>query len=165
VNEPAAGPQLRAVQTILHEIRPTTPDIHTEVGIKNGEAYLVLRARDGSKVAHGWAVIRTPGARWYSVELGADHEHDVVDEEASMDEVRGYLRRFVMIATAYLKGEYDVIRSRWLRGPILVVRIEDQQLHVNPKLGWTLTSRFRRKPGMARRGSGPTAAHDRVFPI
>lgn len=137
----AVSPQLQRARNILDELLPTAPDIVAEVGIKNGEAYMVIRARDESNVAHGWTVIRTPGARWYSLELGEDHEHDVVDEEATTDEVCGYLRRYVEVATAYLRGDYELTRSRWLRTPILVVHLGDEQLQVNARLGWKITRR------------------------
>ena len=141
----AVSPQLQRARNILDELLPTAPDIDAEVGIKNGEAYMVIRARDESHVAPGWTVIRTPGARWYSLELGEDHEHDVVDEDATTDEVRGYLRRYVEVATAYLRGDYEVTRSRWLRTPILVVHLGDEQVRVDAKLGWEFTRLARRR--------------------
>lgn len=124
-------------ELMLDSMRPQGDGLSTEVGQRAGEAYLLLTA---DSEVQPWAVVRTPGTRWFSVELSGGYSLDYVDEEASDDETKDYLSRLISIAVAHVEGKSEVIRRRWPRHPILTVDLGTERVQLNPTLGWNLVA-------------------------
>lgn len=57
----------------------------------------------GRRVAGRRAAVRSPGSRWFSVELEELYDYTFVDEDADDDEVRNYLLTCVRVAEAYVR--------------------------------------------------------------
>jgi len=82
-----------------------------ESGERDDEAWLKLvdPARQGR-----WAVVSTPGDRWFSVETDTGHSLDRFEEDASPDQVRSTLSHFVEVARTYVESETVPVASGWL---------------------------------------------------
>lgn len=91
-----------------------------------------------------WAAVVTPGARWYTVQTDGGFSYDWVDEDATDDEVREILRRLIRIGCAHLRGESEVVLSRRLKIPSLIVHTDDEDVWINLSIDRTFAAIFKR---------------------
>ena len=126
---------------LLETLRPKADRIHSEVGIRDGVAFLRLEL-EGSPARE--VAITTPGARWYSLQTEGGFSLDWVDEDGYLSDNTGTLERYVEIALAYLEGKSEIKRSRFLHLPILVIHVGDESIEINQSIDTLLPSLFRR---------------------
>lgn len=86
-------------QAMLEVLVVAQADLDVATELRDGAA----RAR----FARGerWAIVSTPGSRWFSVETDTGHRTQLVDATSSKDESARLLAVYVDIAEAYVRGE------------------------------------------------------------
>jgi hypothetical protein len=101
-------------------------DLNVEVGTRKTppHEFAYLKISDPANPSE-FAVIRTPGERWFFVDVSSGFGATEVDEDLSDTEIRSVVERQVRVATSYVLGDYDLSRSRILRRPVLAVRTVD----------------------------------------
>lgn len=113
----------------LETLRPNADDLSCEAGVRDGAAFVRVWRRSESD---RWAVVRTPGDRWFAVEIDGGYSLDHFEEDASDDDVRELLRRYVDIGLAYVRG--DSIPRKTARFRSAVVTISTAQGEVELSL-------------------------------
>lgn len=93
-----------------------------------GLTYEFGRRRDAAFVRIGsvgeprrWAVVASPGSRWFSVEVPGGFSLDHFDEDLEDQEVRETLDDFVAVAVAFVRSGGTMTRVGRLRFRALVV--------------------------------------------
>lgn len=103
-------------------------DLEVETGISDGSAW----ARFGRGAR--WAVVSTPGSRWFSVEVDTRHRTQLVDETSSKDESARLLAVYVDIAAAYVRSDVRPVRARALGGSTLTVDVDGHDVVMTQSL-------------------------------
>jgi hypothetical protein len=113
-------------EKLLRELAASVDIARVEVGTRgqphNTSAYLKLTPLSG---ADDYAVVWTPGDRWFSLEVNGGYSLDVFGEDYEEPEVREILERFLRIATAYIEGRWSRERTRFLHVVHVVVETDD----------------------------------------
>jgi hypothetical protein len=116
-------------ETVLRELAAPVKGAHLDVGIRGraprDSAYLKLTSNADPEE---YAVVWTPGDRWFALEVAGRFSHNRFDEGLDDQEVREVLQRYVRAAVAYISGHRSTGRSRWLRRPFVTVHTEDGTL-------------------------------------
>ncbi|MCJ1709333.1 hypothetical protein [Microbacterium sp. VKM Ac-2923] len=89
--------------------------------------------RDGAawaRLARGerWALVSTPGSRWFSVETDTGHRLQLVDADSSKDQSAQLLAAYVDIADAYVRGTAQPLRARALGGSTIALDVNGRQV-------------------------------------
>src|SRR5690606_29409789 len=116
------------------------PEFMSSVRQRDATASLRVVCRDSSEK---WVVVSTPGDRWYSLATDRGFMLDHADEGTPADEVRRILTRLIEIGVAYLQGDCEIVRSRRLGLPILVVRTAHERVEINQSIDATVRHVFR----------------------
>lgn len=116
---------MRQAFDLLESIKPDLPDVEVTLGTKPSGAYLLLSdIRDPDQ----WAVIYSDGDAWSAVQTNTGHSKIYLGEGSTESEIREILEAFLRIGVAYMQGSRDIVRSRVLRIPSLVVTVgEDRE--------------------------------------
>lgn len=113
-------------EELLRELASSVVVARVEVGTRDRpphtSAYLKLTPLSG---ADDYAVVWTPGDRWFSLEVNGGYSLDVFGEDCEEPEVKEILERFLGIATAYIEGRWSRERSRFLHVVHVVVATDD----------------------------------------
>jgi hypothetical protein len=91
-----------AALLVLESLRPTSPDIIIELGCHEEVAYIRLHAR---AAPDRWAVVSTPGDRWFSLEVNGGLSWNHFEEETQDGDVKGILSHCVESAMVYVREE------------------------------------------------------------
>lgn len=107
------------VPELLLSLCPEALRRTSEAGIRDGAGFLLLR-----KAGHSnrWAVVTTPGDRWFSVEVDGNFSMEHFEEETADEDVERILTDFMSVAAAYLETLPAPAARGFLRSP--VVRVE-----------------------------------------
>jgi len=111
-------------------------DVTTE--LRNGAA-LARFSRGGR-----WAVVSTPGSRWFSVETNTGHRLQIVDANTSKDQSAQLLAVHVDVAEAYVRGEATPVRAGGLGGSVLTVDVNGRQVLLTQSVGRRVRGLFGR---------------------
>ncbi|OZD55390.1 hypothetical protein CH252_05825 [Rhodococcus sp. 06-1477-1B] len=111
-------------------------DVTTE--LRNGAAWARF-ARGGR-----WAVVSTPGSRWFSVETDTGHRLQIVDANTSKDQSAQLLAVHVDVAEAYVRGEARPVRTGSLGGTVLTVDVNGRQVLLTQSVGRRVRGLFGR---------------------
>lgn len=89
--------------------------------------------RDGAawaRLARGerWALVSTPGSRWFSVETDTGHRLQLVDADSSKDQSAQLLAAYVDVAEAYVRGDARPARGRGLGGSTITLDVNGRQV-------------------------------------
>ncbi len=123
------------VLSFLESLPTVRPVVRTRSRINtDGVAVIVLDNADSPGME---TAIATRGDSWYSLQFPGGFMYDWVDEDASDDEVREILERYMRIAHAFLQGRSEITLSRHLRLPILTVHLDDGDVEINQTLNET----------------------------
>jgi len=102
----------------LEALAEPREDLTTEVNTRERCAYLRM---EHTGAPGDFAVVSTPGDRWFSLDVRGGYSVDRFEEGLSDDEVNQVLEDLVQLATAYLSGARRTVRTRILRLPQIVI--------------------------------------------
>jgi hypothetical protein len=125
----------------LESLRQELADLHSEVGKRRDAAY--LRVFDRHNVTR-WAVVSTPGDRWFSLEVDLGFSLDHFEEGTDDAEVQALLRRYVEGAAAYVNGGADELRTGRFGNRPLKIATTDGELVLRRSVLNTVKHFFRR---------------------
>lgn len=111
-------------------------DITTE--LRNGAAW--ARFSRGGR----WAVVSTPGSRWFSVETDTGHRLQIVDANTSKDQSAQLLAVHLDVAEAYVRGEAMPVRAGGLGGSVLTVDVNGRRVLLTQSVGRRVRGLFGR---------------------
>jgi len=98
---------------------PAFADFVCETGTRGDAAF--LRATQPGVQAR-WAMLSTPGDRWFSLDVDGGFSVDHFEEDASDSDVCRLLDLYVEAALAYLRGDAEVLRKHVLAPRAVAVR-------------------------------------------
>jgi len=119
------------------------------LAIAHTDLEIATELRDGAaraRFARGqrWAVVSTPGSRWFSVETDTGHRTQLVDATSSKDESARLLAVYIDIAEAYVRGDAAPTRSGLFGGTVVTVDVNGRQVVLTPSLGRRVKALFGR---------------------
>jgi hypothetical protein len=125
---------------VLDSIRVEASDVVAEVSQRGDAAVLHLSTpgRPGR-----WAVVSTPGDRWFSLEVDGGYSLDHFEEETSDDDARRLLRLYTSIGLDYLRQAPTPARTSPLSTPTVVVTTGTGDVVLRRSLSKSLQSLLR----------------------
>jgi hypothetical protein len=118
------------VEELLANLRPVDPRITCEMGRRDDTAFLRLEVHAPDR----WAVVWTPGDRWFALDTDKRLSDNIFDEGISDDDANKILTLHVAAATAYVRGSYQTRISRIFRFPIFVIPVGDEEVVLRQSL-------------------------------
>lgn len=105
--------------------------------------------RDGAaraRFARGarWAVVSTPGSRWFSVETDTGHRTELIDATSSKDESARLLAAYVDVAEAYVRGDAVPAQGHGFAGSTVTLDVEGRRVVLTQPLGRRMRGMFGR---------------------
>lgn len=97
-------------------------DLSVSTSLRDGAAWARFSR------AQRWALVSTPGSRWFSVETDTGHRLQLVDANSSKDQSAQLLAAYVDVAEAYVRGEARPEGRGGLRGSILTVDVDGRRV-------------------------------------
>ncbi len=129
------------VEDILRRSAHDVGDLSVALGRRGDAAF--LRLSDPSR-EDCWAVVWSPGDRWFSIEVVGGYSLDHFEEETPDGEVRRILDEYVGVALAYLRTR-PVAYRRARGGSTLTVQTGSGAVVLRRSLGAALAGLFRRR--------------------
>lgn len=83
----------------LEELVDAYADLSPETGMADGNAFVRLSAGER------WAIVSTPGTRWFSVRVDSGHRVRLDDATSTRAEAAMLLETYVAVGAAYVRGE------------------------------------------------------------
>lgn len=77
-------------------------DLSPVTGLRDGEAS--VRLSSGER----WAIVSTPGTRWFSLRVESGHRTRLVDATSTRDEAAMLLRTYLAAGAAHVRGASEV---------------------------------------------------------
>lgn len=108
-------------------------DLAPETGLSDGDAFVRLSA------GQRWAIVSTPGTRWFSVRVDSGHRVRLDDATSTRAEAAMLLRTYVAAGAAYVRGEAVA------RGDRLIVSAHGREVSLTRPFGARLRARLRRR--------------------
>jgi hypothetical protein len=110
--------EVSGVEVVLRALRPQHEGVDTDLGIRKGAAFLRMRR---TAAPERWAVVWTPGDRWFALDVDGGFSLNRFDEEITDGELQQLLERYVDVGLAYVLGDMaptsaGLFRARVLRG-------------------------------------------------
>jgi hypothetical protein len=124
----------------LASLQPTDGDLSSELSQKGDIAY--LRVSSGAPGAR-WAVVSSPGDRWFSLDVDGGFSLDHLEEETPDEDARHILERLVGLAVLYIVREPTPTKSRIFRVPFIELPTEDGAVLLRKSLAGVLKNLFR----------------------
>jgi hypothetical protein len=118
------------------------PPFRSELGVDGDVSFLRLSndAPDGR-----WAVINSPGDRWFSVDTDGGFSFIHVEEDSADDFVADLLEEYVAIGVAYLSGQSNVVRRGRFHVEVLVVNVDGKAYELQRSVVANIKAFFRRR--------------------
>jgi hypothetical protein len=143
--------ELLNVETVLRSLQPDHDGVDADIGIRDGAAYLQMKKTGRPD---RWAVIWSPGDRWFALDVDGGFSLNHFDEELPDDEVRSLLEKYVEIGLAYVLGVSVPTSAGRFKARVLRVTTEDGdfdlRLNVGAALKDALGLRRRERPNLRR---------------
>ena len=135
-----------SARRLLESSKPDAAGYVCEVGVRRDAAYLKVASE-----AHPerWAVVWTPGDRWFSVEIDGGFSLDHFEEDMNDSDVAALVQAYVSIALAYLDIGATLDRRRSVF-PVARVSVESGTVELRRSLATNLRHFVR---GLRRGGS------------
>ncbi|MGN6239875.1 MAG: hypothetical protein ACTHNI_09025 [Cellulosimicrobium cellulans] len=131
----------REVEDFLRRSAQDLEDLSVALGRRGDAAFLRLSDPSGEDC---WAVVWSPGDRWFSIEIVGGYSLDHFEEETPDDEARHILDEYVGVALAYLRTR--PVPTRRGRGrPTLTVQTGSGAVVLRRSLQADLAGLFRRR--------------------
>jgi len=117
--------------------------------IAQGDLDVLTELRDGAaraRLSRGerWAVVSTPGSRWFSVETDTGHRLQIVDATSSKDESARLLALYVDIAEAYVRGDAIPVQGGVFSGTAVTVDVDGRSAVLRQSVGRRVRALFGR---------------------
>jgi hypothetical protein len=128
---------------LLGLLRPEIEGVSADVGQRDDVAYLRI-AKAGAPTT--WAVVSSPGDRWFSLEVDGGLSFDYFEEGTPDEEARRLLERLVGCAVQYIRLEPGPTSPGRFGSP----RIELAHPHGDVVLRLSLIGQLRRILGIKR---------------
>lgn len=110
------------VEALLSSFEFPQPGIVSELGIRADAAYLKLTSKADQT---DYAVVWTPGDRWFSLDVAGGYSYDYFEEDTPDSEAADRIAQLVDAAVAYIDGRGSVTSSRLLRVPVIHIETDD----------------------------------------
>lgn len=112
-------------------------DLEVTTELRDGAAWARF-ARGGR-----WALVSTPGSRWFSVETDTGHRTQLVDASSSKDQSARLLAVYVDVAEAYVRGEAVPAPARGWGGSVVSVDVDGREVLLRMPLTRRVRGMFR----------------------
>lgn len=112
---------------VLKSFSPEDEESTITVEVVDGVASMRLTSRSHSE---RWAVVNTPGDRWFGLGVDGDYALMRLEEDAPHEAVSETLGEYVAIAGAYLHSGGRAVRVGPFRWPAIVVSVDDRQVTI-----------------------------------
>lgn len=119
------------VLVVAHADLEVTTDLH------DGAAW----ARFGR--GDRWALVSTPGSRWFSVETDTGHRMQLVDATSSKDQSAQLLAAYVDVAEAYVRSDAIPTPGRGWGGSLVCVDVDGREVVLRMPLTRRVRGLFR----------------------
>lgn len=113
-------------------------DLEVTTDLRDGAAH--ARFARGAR----WAVVSTPGSRWFSVETDTGHRTQLVDATSSKDESARLLAVYVDVAEAYVRGDAVPVPAGMFGATSVTVDVNGRAVVLTPSLGRRVRALFGR---------------------
>ncbi|WP_298874851.1 hypothetical protein [uncultured Microbacterium sp.] len=109
---------------------------------------VMTELRDGAAWARfsrgdRWALVSTPGSRWFSVETDTGHRMQLVDASSSKDQSAQLLAVYVDVAEAYVRSDVVPAPGRGLGGSVVTVDVDGREVLLHLPLARRVRGMFR----------------------
>lgn len=118
----------------LGELRVELADLPTEIGTRGDAAFLKLWS---STESERWAVVSSPGDRWFSLEVNGGFSLDYFEEETEESDARSLIRRNVALAQEYVRGDTQPTDRPW-RPSVLSLNLADDEYQLHRSLSYEI---------------------------
>ena len=134
---------LAEAKALLAELAREFEHVDTAVGVggrrPNTVAYVRVSARNDPDT---FAIVSTPGVGTFELEVSGGFYTGMADDQASDDDVREYVQKYLDAAVAYVDGRWSESKSRLFRVPVVTVYAPDGALNLASQ-GWPSTNSAR----------------------
>jgi hypothetical protein len=120
-----------AALDLLTSIRPDSSDISSEIGQRGDAAYLRICT---TGEPDRWAVVSSPGDRWFSLEVDGGFSLDHFEEDTPDGDADRRLREYVDAAVQYLRTGAATRRTRIFGIPTLTISTEQGDVMLRKSL-------------------------------
>ena len=107
-----------AISAFLEVSRPGTTEVSSEIGRRGDAAYLRMESTDEPE---RWAVVSSPGDRWFSLDVDGGFCLDHVEEDTPDSDAHRIMQEYIEVGLCYLREGATPVRSRRLRLPGLQI--------------------------------------------
>jgi hypothetical protein len=118
-------------EALLGELAASISGRQVEIGTRgrppHNYAYLKLTLPRDAAV---YAVVSTPGMRWFELEIAGGFYTGRADDLASDESVREYVEQYLRAAISYLEGHWSTGKSGLFRSPFIAVQTDDGELRL-----------------------------------
>ncbi|WP_295836320.1 hypothetical protein [uncultured Microbacterium sp.] len=97
-------------------------DLSATTELRDGAAWARLSRGDR------WAIVSTPGSRWFSVETDTGHRTQLIDQRSSKDQSAQLLAVYVDVAEAYVRGDARPEPGGAFGGSIVTVDVDGRRV-------------------------------------
>jgi hypothetical protein len=105
--------------------------LNSELGVRRDAAYLKFSLdADPSD----FAVVWTPGDRWFSLDVAGGFSYDPFEEDTSDADVAQLLERLLDAAIGYIQGRRSTTLSRLLKIPAVIVETDNGPIELRLSL-------------------------------
>lgn len=116
--------------------------------VAQADLAVTTELRDGAAWARfsrgpRWAVVSTPGSRWFSVETDTGHRMQLIDASSSKDQSAHLLAVYVDVAEAYVRSEAVPTPGRGLSGSVVAVDVDGREVMLHLPLARRVRGMFR----------------------
>ena len=138
--------ELSIVEAVLRSLRPNSDEVDSEVGTRNGAAYLHLKqtARPDRS-----AVIWSPGDRWFALDVDGRFSLNHFEEVMADDDAQRLLEKYVIVGLTYILGDSIPTSDGRFRPRVLRVSTEEGDIELTQGVGAAL------KEAIGHRGRQP----------
>lgn len=129
-------------EALLHRSVLDISGIAAEFGRRGDAAFVLFRRADDPD---RWAVVSSPGSRWFSVEVDGGYSFDRFDEDVPDDEIENLVVRLIEIAQSSLTPDQVRLGRDHGFSPVVVVRTAHGTYELRRSIARNIKELFRRK--------------------
>jgi hypothetical protein len=126
---------------ILTSLSSSISELASETGTRGEVAHLRVTKGNGKNY---WAVVTTPGDRWFSLEVNGGYINTYFEEDTPLEEAKRRLERLTAAAVQYVTDEPSPTPYGALKMPAIILRDDEGPLILRKSLGDAVKSLYRR---------------------
>lgn len=119
------------VLVLMNSLVPSTSGSSSEVGVRDGAAFWKISS---DVDASDYAVVWTPGDRWFAVDVAGGFSYTYFEEDATDEDVVKVLDKLTEGARAYIEGHRSTHFSRVWKLPTIRVETRDGSMELRLSL-------------------------------